>query len=89
MSPPKSVCAAAAVLNAPDPRALNHCLAAHVAAESCHAQVLRRLGKRPLLDLGLRLGEGTGAALAAAIVKAAAAACLNGMATFAEAGMAA
>ena len=51
------------------------------------ARVLERLGKTPLLDLGMRLGEGTGAALAAGIVKAALAA-HNGMATFAEAGVA-
>ena len=49
--------------------------------------MLERLGKAPLLDLGMRLGEGTGAALAAGIVKAALAA-HNGMATFAEAGVA-
>jgi len=81
------VCAAAAVLQALDDRALDHCLAAHVSAEGAHAEVLRRLGKRPLIDLGMRLGEGSGAALAVAIVKAAVA-CHNGMATFAEAGVA-
>jgi nicotinate-nucleotide--dimethylbenzimidazole phosphoribosyltransferase len=78
------VCAAAAVLHAVDPRALDHCLAAHVAAEGAHPDVLRRLGKKPLLDLGLRLGEGSGAALAFGIVKAAVA-CHTGMATFAQA----
>jgi nicotinate-nucleotide--dimethylbenzimidazole phosphoribosyltransferase len=49
--------------------------------------VLRRLGKPPLLDLGMRLGEGSGAALAALIVKAALV-CHRDMATFAEAGVA-
>ncbi len=78
------VCAAAAILHAQDPRALDHCMAAHVAAEGGHGDVLRRLGKKPLLDLGLRLGEGTGAALAFGIIKAAVA-CHTGMATFAEA----
>jgi nicotinate-nucleotide--dimethylbenzimidazole phosphoribosyltransferase len=78
------VCAAAAILHALDPGALDHCMAAHVAAEGGHADVLRRLGKKPLLDLGLRLGEGTGAALAFGIIKAAIA-CHTGMATFAEA----
>jgi nicotinate-nucleotide--dimethylbenzimidazole phosphoribosyltransferase len=78
------VCAAAAILHALDPRALDHCMAAHVAAEGAHEDVLRRLGKKPLLDLGLRLGEGTGAALAFGIIKAAVA-CHTGMATFAEA----
>ena len=81
------VCSAAAVLHALDERALNHCFAAHVSAETPHAEVLRRLGKRPLLDLGMRLGEGSGAALAVGIVKAAVA-CHNDMATFAEAGVA-
>jgi nicotinate-nucleotide--dimethylbenzimidazole phosphoribosyltransferase len=78
------VCSAAAILHALDPRALDHCMAAHVAAEGGHADVLRRLGKKPLLDLGLRLGEGTGAALAFGIIRAAVA-CHTGMATFAEA----
>ena len=77
-------CAAAGILHAQDPRALDHCMAAHVAAEGGHGDVLRRLGKKPLLDLGLRLGEGTGAALAFGILKAAVA-CHAGMATFAEA----
>ena len=60
---------------------------AHVSAENAHAEVLRRLGKTPLLNLGMRLGEGSGAALAVGIVRAAVA-CHNGMATFAEAGVA-
>ena len=81
------VCAAAAVLQALDPRLLDHCIAGHRSAEGAHAAVLERLGKVPLLDLGLRLGEGTGAALAAGIVKAALAT-FDGMATFAEAGVA-
>ena len=81
------VCAAAAVLAALDDRALDHCMAAHVSAENAHAEALRRLGKRPLLDLGMRLGEGSGAALAVGIVKTAVA-CHNGMATVAEAGVA-
>jgi nicotinate-nucleotide--dimethylbenzimidazole phosphoribosyltransferase len=81
------VCAAAAVLQALDPHALDHCMAAHVSAEGAHAEVLRRLGKKPILDLGMRLGEGSGAALAAGIVKAALA-CHLGMATFAEASVA-
>jgi nicotinate-nucleotide--dimethylbenzimidazole phosphoribosyltransferase len=80
-------CAAAAVLNAQDKSALAHCLAAHVAAEGAHAEVLHRLGKRPLLDLGMRLGEASGAALAAGLMKAALA-CHRGMATFAEAAVA-
>jgi nicotinate-nucleotide--dimethylbenzimidazole phosphoribosyltransferase len=81
-------CAAAAVLHAIDRAALDHCVAAHISAEGAHAEVLRRLGKRPLLDLGLRLGEGSGAALAAGLIKAAIA-CHREMATFAEAKIAA
>ncbi len=76
--------AAAAILHAQDQGAIAHCLAAHVAAEGAHADVLQRLGKRPLLDLGMRLGEASGAALAAGLVKAALA-CHRDMATFAEA----
>jgi nicotinate-nucleotide--dimethylbenzimidazole phosphoribosyltransferase len=81
------VCAAAAILQALEPSALDHCLAGHLSAEGAHAQVLARLGKQPLLALDMRLGEGTGAALAASLVKAAAA-MHNGMATFAQAGVA-
>ncbi|MDR3463169.1 MAG: nicotinate-nucleotide--dimethylbenzimidazole phosphoribosyltransferase [Beijerinckiaceae bacterium] len=81
------VCAAAAVLQALDPTALDHCIAGHVSAEQAHRAVLKRLGKEPLLDLGMRLGEGTGAALALGIFKAALA-CTRDMATFAEAGVA-
>jgi nicotinate-nucleotide--dimethylbenzimidazole phosphoribosyltransferase len=81
------VSSAAAILHALDPTALDHCLAGHVSAESAHGEVLRRIGKTPILDLGMRLGEGSGAALAVAVVKAAAA-CHNGMATFAEASVA-
>lgn len=79
-------CSAAAVLHAANPAALDHCTAAHVSAESGHARLLAALGKVPLLSLDLRLGEGSGAALALGVVKAAAA-CHSGMATFAEAGV--
>lgn len=81
------VCAAAAVVHALDPAALDHCLAGHVSSEGAHREVLRRLGKTPLLDLGLHLGEGSGGALAMGIVKAAIA-CHRDMATFAEAAVA-
>ena len=81
------VCSAAAVLLALDDSALDHCLAAHVSAERAHRHALKLIGKTPLLDLGMRLGEGSGGALAVGIVKAAVA-CHNGMATFAEAGVA-
>ena len=78
--------AAAAVLFALDPKALDHCLFGHVSAEPGHRKALARMGKAALLDLGLRLGEGTGAALAAGIVKAAVR-LHTGMATFAQAGV--
>ena len=77
---------AAAVLYAFDPHAVDHCLFGHVSAEPGHRVALERMGKVPLLDLGMRLGEGTGAALAAGIVKAAAQV-HAGMATFAQAGV--
>ena len=80
-------CSAAAILKALDVTALDHCLAGHVSAERAHREALKRLGKAPLLDLGMRLGEGSGAALAVGIIRAAVA-CHNGMATFAEAGVA-
>jgi len=59
-------------------------LFAHVSAEPAHQKALDAMNKTPLLNLDMRLGEGTGAALAAGIIKAAAL-CHTGMATFAEA----
>ena len=79
---------AAACLAATQPGALDHVQASHVSAEHAHAALLARLGLDPLLALGLRLGEGSGAALAMAVVQGAVA-CQSGMATFAEAGVAA
>lgn len=76
--------AAAAVLQAAEPTALDHCIFAHVSAEPAHIKALSAMKKEALLDLGMRLGEGTGAALAAGIIKAAAL-CHSGMATFEEA----
>ncbi len=78
--------AAAAPLEAIVAGALDHCQVAHVSAEPGHRRLLDRLGKQPLLDLNMRLGEASGAALAVAVVKAAAA-CHAGMATFDEAGV--
>ncbi len=80
--------AAAACLDVAQKGALDHCLAAHVSAEAGHAPLLAHLGKEPLLSLGLRLGEGSGAALAIGILKGAVA-CQSGMMTFAEAGVSA
>jgi nicotinate-nucleotide--dimethylbenzimidazole phosphoribosyltransferase len=78
--------AAAAILKAANPSALDHCLIGHLSGEPAHMRAIDKLGKTPLLALGMRLGEGTGAALAASIVKAAAA-CHSGMATFDSAGV--
>jgi nicotinate-nucleotide--dimethylbenzimidazole phosphoribosyltransferase len=54
------------------PAARNYCVFAHRSAEKGHDIVLAGLGAKPLLDLGLRLGEGTGALLAVPLVRAAA-----------------
>ncbi len=78
--------AAAAVLYKADRRALDHCLVAHRSVEPGHTRLLAAIGKEPLLDLGMRLGEGSGATLAINIVKSAVA-CHAGMATFADAGV--
>lgn len=77
---------AAAVLEAAQPGALDHCLVAHASAEPGHRKLMERIGKRPLLDFGMRLGEASGAALAVGLVRAAVA-CHTGMATFGEAGV--
>ncbi len=69
-----------------NPKITLHCLAGHKSAEPAHSALLRRLGLEPILDLGMRLGEGSGAALACAVVKAAAAA-HNQMSTFEQAGV--
>ena len=79
--------AAAAVLQKLAPGALDHCIAGHVSAEPGHRRLLAELGMTPVLDLGMRLGEASGAALALAIVRGAVA-CHNNMATFADAGVA-
>ncbi|MGU3358749.1 nicotinate-nucleotide--dimethylbenzimidazole phosphoribosyltransferase [Methylobacterium sp. M6A4_1b] len=76
--------AAAAILHRLDPTLLDHCLAGHVSAEGAHADVLERLGLVPLLALGMRLGEASGAALALGLLKGALA-CHRDMATFAQA----
>ena len=78
--------AAALVANAVCPAARDYMMPSHVSAERGHRAALADLGLTPLLDLGMRLGEGTGAALAIPIIEAAAAT-LSEMATFAEAGV--
>ncbi|MEX1035188.1 MAG: nicotinate-nucleotide--dimethylbenzimidazole phosphoribosyltransferase [Sneathiella sp.] len=80
--------AAAAVLFKANPEALDHCVAAHVSAEPGHTRLLKEIGLEPLLSLGMRLGEGSGAALALGLIKGAVAT-HNGMATFADAGVSA
>ncbi|SMY09885.1 nicotinate-nucleotide--dimethylbenzimidazole phosphoribosyltransferase [Flavimaricola marinus] len=79
-------CAAAAVLAKSSNGALDHAVAGHQSAEGAHARLLEALDKQPILSMGLRLGEGSGAALAIGVMQAAVA-CLSGMATFAEAGV--
>ena len=78
--------AAAAVLEAACPGALDHCQVGHVSTEPGHRRLLEKLGKEPLLDLHMRLGEATGAVLAVPILRAATA-CHTGMATFSDAGI--
>lgn len=78
--------AAAAVLYAADPALLDHCLVGHASAEPGHRKLLSAIGKKPVLEFDMRLGEGSGAALALGIVRSALA-CHNGMATFGEAGV--
>lgn len=78
--------AAGAVLASLNATGLDHCLAGHVSAEPGHRRLLEALGQSPLLDLGMRLGEASGAATALGILRAAVA-CHAGMATFAEAGV--
>lgn len=79
-------CAAAAVLREAAPGSLDHAVAGHRSAEGAHGALLAKLGKEPLLSLGLRLGEGSGAALAIGVLQGAVA-CHSGMATFGEAGV--
>jgi len=80
-------CAAVAPLVAANPAFTDHCLAAHRSAEGGHARLLAHFGLEPLLQLEMRLGEGSGAAVAVHLVRAALAT-HNTMATFAEAAVA-
>jgi nicotinate-nucleotide--dimethylbenzimidazole phosphoribosyltransferase len=68
------------------PQSASYMIAAHRSVERGHVAALDRLGKKPLMDLDLRLGEGTGAALAMTIVEAAVRV-LTEVATFGEAGV--
>ena len=79
--------AAALVAAALAPRSIDYCFAGHRSVEPGHAVALAQLGLRPLVDLDLRLGEGTGAVLSFPIMEAAGA-ILREMATFDSAGVA-
>jgi nicotinate-nucleotide--dimethylbenzimidazole phosphoribosyltransferase len=76
--------AAALIAQALAPDSADAMIAAHQSVEPGHRAALAKLGKRPLLDLGMRLGEGTGATLAMGLVEAAAR-LLSDVATFEEA----
>lgn len=76
----------AAALEALRPGALDHCIAGHRSPEPGHTLLLEKLGKEPIIDLELRLGEGSGALAAVPIVKLAAAAVVE-VATFEEWGL--
>ena len=78
--------AAAAIAHAVNPESIDHCIFAHVSAESAHGKALALMGVTPLLDLGMRLGEGSGAALGMVLVKTALHLHTH-MATFAGAGV--
>lgn len=81
------ICTAAALCLAKTQKtALDHAVAGHLSPEGGHGPMLAALGKEPLLQLGMRLGEASGAALAIAVLKGAMA-CHAGMATFAQAGV--
>jgi len=64
-------CAAAAILHAIDPAATDHCLASHLSAEPAHDALLSRLDLTPVVELDVNIGDGTGGALALAVLKAA------------------
>ncbi|MFD4376927.1 nicotinate-nucleotide--dimethylbenzimidazole phosphoribosyltransferase [Streptomyces sp. NPDC058486] len=78
--------AAALVARAIAPESLAACIAGHRSAEPGHVAALNKLGLRPLVDLDLRLGEGTGALLALPLVQSAARA-MHEVATFDSAGV--
>jgi nicotinate-nucleotide--dimethylbenzimidazole phosphoribosyltransferase len=78
--------AAAAPLSRLRPDTLSHALAGHLSAEAGHRMLLDELGLKPIVNLNMRLGEASGAAVAVLILRAALA-CHTGMATFSQAGV--
>lgn len=80
------VSAACSALEAARPGALDHTVAGHCSAEPGHRLLLEKFGKLPLLDLGLRLGEASGALAAVPLIRLAAAA-VTDVATFDELGL--
>jgi len=81
-----TVTVAAALAARIEPKVLDYCVFGHCSAEHAHRALLAHLGVQPLLDLGMRLGEGSGAAIALSVVRAAVA-LFTGMATFEGAGV--
>jgi nicotinate-nucleotide--dimethylbenzimidazole phosphoribosyltransferase len=81
-----TVSVAAALAARIDPNVLDYCVFGHCSAELAHRALLEHLGVRPLLDLGMRLGEGSGAAVALSVVRCAVG-LFTGMATFESAGV--
>jgi nicotinate-nucleotide--dimethylbenzimidazole phosphoribosyltransferase len=79
-------CSAALVVRAMEPRALDCVVYSHRSAERGHRRMLEVLGARPLLDLDMRLGEGTGAAIGISLVESAVR-LYREMATFGSAGV--
>jgi len=77
---------AALIAAALSPGLKNYLIASHVSAETGHGVILEQLELKPLLSLGMRLGEGTGAALGICLCETAVK-ILTGMSTFDEAGV--
>lgn len=66
-------CTAAAILHAVEPAAVDHCIASHLSAEPAHDALLSRMSMSPVVDFEVNIGDGTGGALALAVLKAASA----------------
>lgn len=77
---------AASVLYALDRSALDHCVVGHLSTEPGHRRLLQAIDKEPILEMQMRLGEGSGAVLALGVLRAAVA-CHLGMASFDDAGV--